>query len=86
MITKQELEESREYASTMDEKALKVFEILVNKGYRNVPTIEDLKYLEAVIRAVEKVYKIGDYNPDDIFNEGSYGDMVDYEIKRQENV
>lgn len=81
MITKEQLEESRKYASTMNEKALKVFEILVTKGYRNVPKVEDLKYLESVIRAVEKVYKIGDYTPDDDFFQGSYGEMMDEEFK-----
>lgn len=82
MITKEQLEESRKYASTMDEKALKVFEILVTKGYRNTPTVEDLQYLESVIRAVEKVYKIGDYTPDENYFEGSYGEMIDQEFKR----
>lgn len=82
MITKEQLEESRKYASTMDEKALKVFEILVTKGYRNVPKVEDLQYLESVIRAVEKVYKIGDYTPDYDFFQGSYGEMMDEEFKR----
>ena len=82
MITKEQLEESRKYASTMDKKALKVFEILVTQGYRNVPKVEDLQYLEAVIRAVEKLYKIGDYTPDETYFEGSYGEMMDEEFKR----
>ena len=82
MITKEQLEESRKYASTMDKKALKVFEILVTKGFRNTPKVEDLKYLEAVIRAVEKVYKIGDYTPDQTYFQGSYGEMFDEEFKR----
>ena len=82
MITKEELEKSRKYASTMDKTALDVFEILVEKGYRNVPKVEDLQYLESVIRAVEKVYKIGDYTPNDAFFQGSYGEMMDEEFKR----
>ena len=82
MITKEQFKKSKKYASTMDEKALKVFEILVNKGYRNIPTVEDLEYLEAVIRAVEKVYKIGDYTPDETYFQGSYGEMMDEEFKR----
>ena len=82
MITKKQLEESRKYASTMDKKSLEVFEILVTKGYRNVPKVEDLQYLEAVIKAVEEVYKIGDYTPDDAFFQGSYGEMMDEEVVR----
>lgn len=85
MITKKQLEESRKYASTMDKQALDVFEILVTQGHRNVPTVQDLKYLEDVIKAVKKVYKIEEYSPNETFIQGSYGDMVDQEIQRLMN-